>query len=203
MRGDSVRDFYAKTLALLGLGALASVGALVDYWPGKLDIPHVSPVRSAAMLPAAPAVLGLPLASRPLGPTLRPVRLGTTEFVTEDGTAIGLGDLAADEEVFSEPDSSPVATPPGYLEVVPVVAWSLPTSHVELLTPLFMMARLEDDATPFVVVPVPQAPASSSSNGIIGVLRKTGSGIAAVGIKTGSTIVGAFRAVGGAFRKIL
>ena len=47
MRGDSLRDFYAKTLAVLGLGVLAGAGAIVDYWPVNEDLPDV------------PAVVGL------------------------------------------------------------------------------------------------------------------------------------------------
>ena len=51
MRGDSLRDLYAKTLALFGLALLAGVGALVDYWPASGALPVVAspmpgPVRS-------------------------------------------------------------------------------------------------------------------------------------------------------------
>jgi hypothetical protein len=46
VRGDSVRDLYAKTLAVCGLGLLAGAGALVDYWPVRGDVPAVSPVAS-------------------------------------------------------------------------------------------------------------------------------------------------------------
>jgi hypothetical protein len=42
VRGDSLRDLYAKTLALLGLGLLAGVGALVDYWPVGVGAPQVA-----------------------------------------------------------------------------------------------------------------------------------------------------------------
>lgn len=47
MRGDSLRDFYAKTLAVVGLGLLACAGAIVDYWPVNEE------------LPTAPAAVGL------------------------------------------------------------------------------------------------------------------------------------------------
>ena len=42
MRGDSLRDFYAKSLALLGLAFLGALGAAVDYWPTNLSIPRTS-----------------------------------------------------------------------------------------------------------------------------------------------------------------
>jgi len=42
MRGDSLRDLYAKSLALLGLAFLGALGAAVDYWPANLSIPRTS-----------------------------------------------------------------------------------------------------------------------------------------------------------------
>jgi hypothetical protein len=45
VRGDSLRDRYAKGLALLGLGMLASAGAVVDYWPTVGRLPLVPPAE--------------------------------------------------------------------------------------------------------------------------------------------------------------
>jgi hypothetical protein len=42
VRGDSLRDLYAKGWALLGLGVLAGVGAAVDYWPTGGQVPSVA-----------------------------------------------------------------------------------------------------------------------------------------------------------------
>lgn len=54
MRGDSLRDFYAKTLAVLGLGVLAATGAAVDYWPVSEDWPTVAEV--SGLQPAVSAL---------------------------------------------------------------------------------------------------------------------------------------------------
>ncbi len=57
VRGDSVRDFYAKTLALIGLGVLAGTGALVDYWPVTSALPVPG---QALQLPALASALPVP-----------------------------------------------------------------------------------------------------------------------------------------------
>lgn len=56
MRGDSLRDFYAKALALVGLGALAGVGAAVDYWPTATPVPAVASAFSGTALIEDPTV---------------------------------------------------------------------------------------------------------------------------------------------------
>lgn len=43
MRGDSIRDLYAKTLAVAGLAVLALAGAVVDYWPVGGTLPALPP----------------------------------------------------------------------------------------------------------------------------------------------------------------
>jgi len=58
VRGDSLRDFYAKALALVGLGALAGVGAAVDYWPTATPLPVAAAISQRVAftdLPIAPA----------------------------------------------------------------------------------------------------------------------------------------------------
>jgi hypothetical protein len=54
VRGDSLRDLYAKTLAVLGLGLLAGAGAIVDYWPVNEALPAL-PV-AAGFTPEAPVL---------------------------------------------------------------------------------------------------------------------------------------------------
>lgn len=55
MRGDSLRDFYAKTLAVAGLGLLACAGAIVDYWPVNEELPKTPAV--AGLVREAPALV--------------------------------------------------------------------------------------------------------------------------------------------------
>jgi len=80
VRGDSLRDFYAKTLAVVGLGLLAGAGAIVDYWPVGGPLPAVSDVAAAltpslgVALPAAPTSIPAPVVRlafrRPLMPAV-------------------------------------------------------------------------------------------------------------------------------------
>lgn len=61
MRGDSLRDFYAKTLAVVGLGLLAGAGAIVDYWPVNEELP-TTPAVSGLIAPAPVLVQNLSIA---------------------------------------------------------------------------------------------------------------------------------------------
>jgi hypothetical protein len=103
MRGDSIRDFYAKTLALLGLGVLAGTGALVDYWPSTPGVlPVARPVFTAPSfawaLPSAspelpaPATTMTAAAERP-APVLQSAEtftIPTAVASTELGQPVGL-----------------------------------------------------------------------------------------------------------------
>lgn len=73
MRGDSLRDLYAKTLAVVGLGLLAGAGAIVDYWPVGGELPAVPvaarlnfgvPDRPVTQPPDIPAPVMRPPMSR-------------------------------------------------------------------------------------------------------------------------------------------
>jgi hypothetical protein len=193
VRGDSLRDFYAKTLALVGLGLLAAVGALVDYWPvGGGAAPQVAAVNldrpePFAVPPAVHVDVPLPLA-QPEAPVV--VMALAADLGVPSG--FGLGQPIAIAE--------PVAPPA--IEAVAVAEPVLPAFELDV-------ARVEPplppgpDFDPSLVYP---ADAAENDDGLladaVGVMKSTGSTIARGGAITGASIVGAFRAVSGAFKKL-
>jgi hypothetical protein len=199
VRGDSLRDLYAKSLALLGLAALAGVGALVDYWPADLALPR--DIARALPVPASPSGIRLPdrdtltlAAIQPDRPAPRPsARLA---FV-EPAAVLAPSDVVA---VLTAP-------PAPALDVAPLQIASLSLTEVELLLPP-PPAIAVTDLEPAVSVaqaiplaaPVEAEPVDSSPMQMLtGALRRTGQSIVQGGAKTGETIVGAFK---GAFRKV-
>ena len=195
MRGDSLRDFYAKTLALCGLALLGGVGALVDYWPVSGAVPEV--VLTAAI-------------EQPESASSLPVRDITVPVVFADAVVdtapvYSLASLTVTHRVpvwTSRPVS--LAPPPMPPQVAIVVAEDVPAAQLALTvpeplvmptldpTPIYQLARQEEDAGFFA--------------GALGAFKMTGNSIARGGAKTGTTIVdasvGAFRVMSGAFRKL-
>jgi hypothetical protein len=82
----------------------------------------------------------------------------------------------------------------------------LPATEVELSLP-----PAREAAEPVTMIPVRLTSIDQltgnitqpSGNMVVGALKKTGSSIVTVGVKTGATIVSALRAAGSAFRKVL
>jgi hypothetical protein len=67
VRGDSLRDLYAKTLAVVGLGLLAGAGAIVDYWPVSEPwpaVPLVAGLRSNAPMLVRDVTREIPVPAR-------------------------------------------------------------------------------------------------------------------------------------------
>ena len=205
MRGDSLRDFYAKALALVGLGTLASVGALVDYWPGTVDVPRVagpvSRVSAPALLPAVDLASAVNFEARP---RVKAANIPALILVSTDTAQIVEPWTSLAPATFEAPTAfAPPAPLSDSYDALPVSEMDVPVSVFQPAALPGTNVALEERAMSYAPPPVVQAPAAASSDGITGVLRRTGSSLAAAGAKTGSTIVGAFRAVGGAFRKIL
>lgn len=201
VRGDSLRDLYAKSLALVGLGVLAGAGALVDYWPVAANHPAAS---SALVPPAAALPLPSELAAVPSAPTLAA--------------------LPARHLVASRKTSVAPSAPPLLLSIRPVPATGMGLGdpidlHEPQLIPVSIVADAapEEDADDRMLVseamdlqlralpPVAlsAAPENGSGSLITGAFRKTGSSIVKTGARTGASIVDAMRIVGGVVRRAL
>ena len=211
MRGDSLRDFQAKVLAIAGLGVLAGIGALVDYWPtggnvppmlaGSLARPQV-PVPTPASVAAARETAteidgaiptsGVSVTQRAQSvtqpATLQPVATVAAAGALPIGEPLALAaiELNLTQVVPSAPPAPATAAPaePIALPSPPVVASVEPRAPN---TPTF---------APTFVVPEPEP------GFVMGTLKKTGAGIAKGGAATGASIVDAFRGVAGAFKKV-
>jgi len=195
VRGDSLRDFYAKTLAILGLGLLAGIGALVDYWPvggstppvvaGPAFLPELPALTPAAglavVLPPAP-VRATRLASRTLAP--RPAATVPVSFVAVAMSGVGpVGEpltLEAPRPLIVAPE--PAVDPPAALIELPAAPPPYET------VPAFGPSRL--------------SAGTSDSGFFMDALKKTGAGIVKTGAVTGASIADAFRGVLGAFKKV-
>jgi hypothetical protein len=214
VRGDSVRDLYAKTLALLGLGVLAGTGALVDYWPVGVSTPVVTTPFSQMPPPG-------PLAVDAVG--VLPDRVDSAPAAIRPSPRVA--HLAA--------PPAPAA-PVRALMVVTAPANFPPGSTVELREPDLIPESLVALASEFVTAQdqdqnvsglsiaaaveppagAPRArlmPADSASTGladdgdgpITGVFKKAGSSIVKTGAKTGASIFDTFRIVSGMVRRAL
>ena len=202
MRGDSLRDLYAKTLALLGLGVLAGTGALVDYWPSGVAMPMVDAGLSQPEIASA-----LPVPDRQpnfvvAGPARpRSVRPAVTVIQTAvaDTPAPRFPDLAL-RSVADVPLDVALAEPPA---AVPVQTFAFSVDYslgeeVPLTEPTpWPVATLAMSA------PVEMSADDEHGGLLTGMVKRTGSSILRGGRKTGASIMEAFRVVSGAVRRAL
>ena len=191
MRGDSLRDLYAKTLALLGLGLLAGVGALVDYWPVGVGAPQVAAAGLAVperLTVNAASDIAIPVTiAEPAEPTPSVVTSLALLTVASGGfPAVGR------ELELAEPSVS----------VAPV-------SVVPAPVPVMELALAEPTPSPgpdFDPALVYQLGGSEEESGLLSnavdMMKSTGSTLARGGAVTGASIAGAFRVVSGAFKKL-
>lgn len=175
MRGDSLRDFYAKTLAVLGLGLLAGAGAIVDYWPVSEDWPVVAAVaglRSEAPVLVQDLRRDIPL---PVQVTHRPRPAALT--------------VAAD--LFNGIPTDRSTAPDVALDPVPVPNDFLIVDR-ELASPL-LMASMQLDPPPII------GTGPDDSRRLFGdAVRRTRDSLAAARVFLGD----AFSGVVGAFRRV-
>ena len=207
MRGDSIRDLYAKTLALLGLGVLAGTGALVDYWPSGVRLPAIEsrfaqPVPSLALAVPEGAldtdVTDVPVL--PSRPTLRDrvidspaINLAT--FIPET-SAPAFGD-EGDVVSVTMAEARPAALVP--VAFAPEDSVASLGEEVSLSEP---PATWVESTLAMSTAPVALSVADDGGM-LSGVVRATKSSLLVTGRKTGASIVGAFRAVSGAVKKAI
>jgi hypothetical protein len=204
VRGDSLRDLYAKALALLGLAALAAIGAIFDYWPVSNDLPHLV---DRGLPVVTPRPLPVPAMTAVATSPARVARPAAPIDARRD-------DISVPVAAVPSPVTFALAAPAPFdtfnlgtsVALMPAPAKSNDTGHA-----LAMPQPADTDFAWFETVPqqVELFPAPvSSDNGsavsfVTDALKKTGDTIVRTGMKTGASIRDALVTFGGAFRKIL
>ena len=180
MRGDSLRDFYAKTLAVLGLGLLAGAGAIVDYWPVSEELPTTPAVSGlTAAAPILDRNLAVAIPEIP-APVFRPARPRQTEPASF---------IVADSD-FRTIDVAPAATVAVLLDTAPV-----PQNFVSVKS---IPAVPTDEALGLDAPPLPDSMTDESRRLFGDALRRTKERITAAR----GLINDAMTGVVGAFRKM-
>ena len=208
MRGDSLRDLYAKTLALFGLALLAGVGALVDYWPASGALPVVAsptPGPIPVRLPSLASIdvdLLKPAAEAPAAPraiaVTRPELVRRAQVNRPVDVALDVLPLVFVVDDVPVTDAVTLGEPPLPSAVTPVVATHLPALEI----------ALPPAPDPGLGPSQPGAPAADASadgffDNATSAFKKTGESIVNTTVKTGSSIIKAFGLVGGAFKKVI
>jgi len=184
MRGDTLRDFYAKSVALLGLGLLGAVGAAVDYWPSDLAAPATVALDLRAPSPGA-------LPKRALAS--EPVRVVTSRAsVVVAGAApapVSLVQVSSRTVTPPQPESAPAPdlpplVPAAFTGAATLVATEVDLSPLDLSRPTFHGTTV--------------APLEVVNTRHQNVFAEIGSGIAGGTAKVGSAFAGGIQKVGGA-----
>jgi hypothetical protein len=202
VRGDSLRDFYAKTLAVLGLGLIAGAGAIVDYWPTGIRLPAAtSPSIARLVIPA----LTQNLNQQVPGPVLVRAResqqhlvsarrMRWPAFAPQPKAPAGLVRSAAFTPAATEPAAPPVVeivtestNVPGS-DTIPVSEWA---------PEMFVASRLAPEQLETSVGNPPEP-----TGFIGGALKKTKDSLVKTGAVTSASLGNAVRGVVGAFKKV-
>jgi hypothetical protein len=213
VRGDSRQDLYAKFLALAGLGLLAGVGALVDYWPTDVRVPRAA--NTIARLPAPAHALGVPRTPvTTLALAVTPARVAR-----RSASDLQIGDsVISMSDLVSTSAETPVAfvTPsaPTGLDVASGVVSTVPAQPVTLTNPIRYSASDDSFAEPLRQYSIGQQVQDTSffgdavrvAGGSIaaagGSIATAGGSIATAGAKAGESVAGAFRAAAGAVKHL-
>lgn len=201
MRGDSLRDFYAKTLALIGLGVLAGAGALVDYWPVGVGLPRVAPALE--LPPQAPLLAAASSAPEPVVSSVRRVQPVVIPKQPEMARVASLVTFPATES------SAPLGAPVTLSDLSSSVD-AAPDAGVRPDQPVLMANSvdtrewIDEDSSLFAArQPVELAQAENEDGFITGAFKKTGTSIVRTSVRTGTSIVDAVRVVSGVVRRAL
>jgi len=178
VRGDSLRDLYAKALALLGLGLLGAAGALVDYWPVPSALPAVA---SALVLPAD---AGLPTLRATAPDDVSSATGIRSSRTTSRASTVAEVDLAipdnngnnGNDAVFGLPEGQtgslePAAALPPSLGVDPATMAAMPVSMVALFPPVITAFEATSE-NPLSPQPVP--PTQNRDNKFTGAAKAIG-----------------------------
>jgi hypothetical protein len=180
VRGDSLRDLYAKALALLGLGLLGAAGALVDYWPVRSGLPAVA---AALVLPAdfgVPALRGTALPELPSATELRGSAAKSPAHAVAD-VDLAIPDTNGNDAVFGQSDGQteslePAAVLPPSLEVASASMAAMPASTLALNPPVITASEATPE-NPLFSQPAPAVP--QNRNGRLTGVAKTGARVVA------------------------
>jgi hypothetical protein len=210
VRGDSIRDLYAKGLALVGLSLIAGVGALVDRWPLG-DVPPVAAVLDQPQMARALPVPALtirtpdvaPPTLLPLAPSATPVRRAPA---VARAVRIDPPPLPASAPIMTLAMARPsiltvqtrLVPPPAAPALTPSPVTVAPATPLALSTP----SLFEADALHFAAAVSENSDDGDGDNFFVGAFKKTGSSLVKGGVKTGASIAGAARALGGAFKRV-
>jgi hypothetical protein len=186
MRGDSIRDLYAKSLALLGLALLGAIGAAVDYWPADLATPFVAAIDLSAAGPR-------PLSDRALFSTPEPVATSRVSVVVNAETPSTPAPVPASTETVTVAEPEPVAPPPA-LELPPLV----PAAFTGIDGGEANELELTAVEAPRKFTMTTVAPAQAANTGHQSLLAGIGSGIADGTVKAGAVVIDGLKTVGGA-----
>ena len=221
MRGDSLRDLYAKTIAVCGLGLLAAAGALVDYWPTGVVMSPVGPAFAPPQLASA-----LPVPKNALTAPARDAKADRADVASvraperrlpEDNTPRNAEPLFGRPSGFQTSfvqttalDVAPAAAPHFGEEIAlhePVLALRFNAAYAPLGEEITLTEPSVDSGVVMAsTYAAPVATSSDDGNGFISgatsAFKKTGSSIANAGSKAGAAIVGGFRTAGGVMRRV-
>lgn len=201
MRGDSLRDFYAKTLAVLGLGLIAGAGAIVDYWPTGIRLPAAtSPSIARLTVPPLVQDLNQQVPEPTLVAAREPLHLVNARHVRWPAFAPrpGVTGALVRPAVFTPASAEPV-TPPAAetADAIPSAPVSYTTPVSEWAPEAVMSSRLTPEQLDAWLGSSPEP-----TGFIGGALKKTKDSLVKTGAVTSASLGTAVRGVVGAFKKV-